>query len=121
MSLHHTTTANFQNRFFTASDAATRALSSFSDQYSGRALFNTRFSPEDQVVAHLIFRNKLPFRVFTSCGADQHDILVRSVDFFNSSIEVSFQQARLAAAEFATRHPEIVREYEQNPTTAPLR
>ncbi len=116
MSLHHTTTVHFQHRSF----AAASELSSFASKYPGRALFATRFSPEDQVVAHLIFQNKLPLRVFTYSGGDQHDILVRSVDFFQRSIEVSFQQARLATAAFAARHPEVVAQYEQNPAIAPL-
>jgi phosphoadenosine phosphosulfate reductase len=97
-----------------------RSLASTIGKHKGRALFSTRFSLEDQVLAHLIFKSKLPIRVFTFSGADQYDILIRSVEFFKANIEISFQQARLAAASFAERHPEVVSEYEDSPSTAPL-
>jgi phosphoadenosine phosphosulfate reductase len=90
------------------------------ETYPGRALFATRFSPEDQVLAHLVFGNTMPVRVFTFSGAAQNDLLLRSVDFFGGNIELSFRQARQAAAEFDARHPELVAEYEKNPAIAPL-
>lgn len=89
-------------------------------KYPGRALFGTRFSAEDQVLSHLIFRNALPVRVFTTTDARRHEILIRSVDFFGGNIEVLFQQAILAAAEWEARHPERKFDIEQNPATAPL-
>lgn len=121
MSSNNATNATTPNRFSTTPvNATVQELAALTVKYPGRTLFATWFSSEDQIVAHLVFGNALPIRVFTRSGADQYDILIRSVDFFKGNIEVSFQQARLAAAEFAERHPEIVREYEKNPATAPL-
>lgn len=95
-------------------------LASLVETYPGRALFATRFSPEEQVLAHLVFGNALPVRVFTFTGAVHNDLLLRSVDFFGGNIELSFRQARQAAAEFDARHPELLAAYEKNPAIAPL-
>ena len=118
MSANYATNITTRNRFSII--PAVQELASLAAKYPGRTLVATRFSPEDQILAHLIFRNALPIRVFTYSGADQYDILIRSVDFFKGNIEVSFRQARLAAAEFAECHPEVVQEYEKKPATAPL-
>lgn len=99
---------------------AIQAIAEVAEKYQHRALFATQFSPEDQVLAHLIFHHKLPVRVFTYDGGYDFEILIRSVDAFKGNIEVSFQQARLAADDFAERHPETVIQYESNPASAPL-
>ncbi|MDX2281249.1 MAG: phosphoadenosine phosphosulfate reductase family protein [Saprospiraceae bacterium] len=95
-------------------------LREITTEYPGRALFETVFSNEDQVVAHLIFNNHLPIRVFTKYRTTKHSILMRSVDTFRASIEISFQQAQVAAAEFAAKHPELNTQYDQKPEIAPI-
>lgn len=121
MSAIHKTSNNPESRFFAQAglDLA-KELALLAGRHPGRSLFATRFSPEDQIVAHLIFKYDLPVRVFTFSGAEHHDILIRSVDSFRGTIEVSFHQARQAAAEFTAKYPEIQQEYEKNPGTAPL-
>jgi phosphoadenosine phosphosulfate reductase len=95
-------------------------LSQLAIQYSGRTLFSTRFCFEDQVLAHLIITQKLPIRIFSYSAADQYDILVRSVDYFNHSIEVSFRQARDFSSEHLSAHPELRVTYNKYPEIAPI-
>lgn len=121
MPANYTATAQPQPQSLSASlHPAAGKLAAVASRYPGRALFATRFSPEDQLVAHLIFKNALPVRVFAYAESAPHDILMRSVDFFQGNIEVSTRQARLAAAAFAAKHPEAALAYEQRPATAPL-
>lgn len=73
-------------------------------EYPGRVLFATQFSPEDQVLAHMIFRNKLPIRVYTYSGTSQYEMLIRSVDFFKGNIEMASHQTQLTTIETSTRY-----------------
>jgi phosphoadenosine phosphosulfate reductase len=41
------------------------SLAWLAERFAGRAVFSTSFGIEDQVIAHLIFSQKLPIRVFT--------------------------------------------------------
>ncbi len=121
MPANQTITARPHNQSLgVAHHATAEPLAAVAREYPGRVLFATRFSPEDQLVAHLIFHNALPVRVFAYAESAPHGILMRSVDFFQGNIEVSTQQARLAAVAFAARHPEATLAYEQHPATAPL-
>ncbi|UEG54362.1 phosphoadenylyl-sulfate reductase [Mucilaginibacter daejeonensis] len=41
------------------------ALHWLADEFPGKVVFSTSFGWEDQVITHMIFKNKLPIRVFT--------------------------------------------------------
>ena len=41
------------------------ALAFLADRFAGKITFSTSFGWEDQVITHLIFKNKLPIKVFT--------------------------------------------------------
>lgn len=99
---------------------AIRHLNRLIAQFPGRALFATRFTLEDQVLTHLIFSNNLPVRVFARPDFDQYQTLVRTIDHFGQTIEVTFSQAELAAREHLSRHPELAQEYDKHPGAAPL-
>lgn len=49
----------------TAGKEPAEALTALAHRFPGRIAFSTSFGVEDQVVAHYIFKNKLPIRVFT--------------------------------------------------------
>jgi phosphoadenosine phosphosulfate reductase len=120
MSVQRFSTAATQRALLAAGQSATQQLQSVVANYPARTVFATRFSLEDQVLSHLIFKNDLSVRVFTLTGGDQHRILVESVEFFNANIEVSFRQARLGTAAFAQQHPAVAVDNAATPATAPL-
>ena len=96
------------------------ALRLIADQFAGRAILETNFTPEDQVLTHLIFQYEIPIRVFTRSGRHQYEILKETVDHYGKSIEISFRQAELTSQSFAEHNPEQVKEWEARPAIAPL-
>jgi len=42
-----------------------KALSLLVSEYPGKVIFSTSFGWEDQVITHMIFKNKLPIKIFT--------------------------------------------------------
>ena len=53
------------NNFKTQSEKILEKLKFYAEKYSNQVSFSTSFGIEDQVIAHLIFSNNLPIRVFT--------------------------------------------------------
>lgn len=96
------------------------ALHMIADQFAGRALFETNFTPEDQVLTHLIFEYQIPIRVFTRSGRHEYEILKETVDHYGKVIEVSFLQAESATQTFAGNNPEQVVAWKNKPEIAPL-
>ena len=96
------------------------ALRLIAGQFAGRAVLETNFTPEDQVLTHLIFQYDIPIRIFTRSGRDQYDILKKTVDHYGKAIEVSFLQAELASKSFADNNQEQVSAWENKPEIAPL-
>jgi phosphoadenosine phosphosulfate reductase len=96
------------------------ALRLIADQFAGRALLETNFSPEDQVLTHLIFQYDIPIRVFTRSGRHEYEILKETVDRYGKAIEVSFLQAELATQTFADNNREQIAAWENKPAIAPL-
>lgn len=88
--------------------------------YGGRILLDTTFSLEEQVLAHLIFHNDLPVRIYTRTGAAHFSVLARSVEYFNRPIEVFTYQAEQAALEFSKNHPAQADIYNRALQIAPL-
>ena len=96
------------------------ALRMVAANFPGRAVFETSFSPEDQVITHLIFENNIPIRVFTRTSRFEYDLLKGTVDHYGKAIEISFRQAEQASQTFADNHPEQVAAWDQQPHAAPL-
>ncbi|MBL7781331.1 MAG: phosphoadenosine phosphosulfate reductase family protein [Saprospiraceae bacterium] len=96
------------------------ALRMVAAHFPGRAVFETKFSPEDQVITHLIFKNNIPIRVFTRSSRHEYDILKGTIDHYGKAIEISFQQAEQASKTFAEKHPEQVAAWNEQPHIAPL-
>lgn len=92
------------------------------EKYPGKVLFATTFTPEDQIIAHLIFKNNINIRVYVP-GADAHyPILIKSVDFFQAGIEVLYKQSEQTARHQAKSYPELPDTAPQNwPLTLVLR
>ncbi|MBN8682558.1 MAG: hypothetical protein J0L99_07890 [Chitinophagales bacterium] len=89
--------------------------------YPGRTVFATQFTAEDQVLSHLIFNSKLPVRVISHATAAQNEILLRSIDFFNAVIELSFAQVRQSVSAWIGREPEhATRVLAEKPSVAPI-
>lgn len=85
-------------------------------QFNGKVLVSSRFTPEDQVLTDLIFKNNLPVRIFTAASEGKYDILTHTVDFYGKTIEVLFHQAVAAAK----NNPQPAQFQNENPSTAPL-
>jgi len=96
------------------------ALRMIAAQFPGRALLETNFTLEDQVLTHLIFQYDIPIRVFTRSGRDQYEILKDTIDHYGKAIEVSFFQAELASQSFADNNAEQVLVWQTKPEIAPL-
>ena len=96
------------------------ALRLIADQFAGRAMLETNFTPEDQVLTHLIFQYEIPIRIFTRSGRHQYEILKETVEHYGKAIEISFWQSELASQSFAEHNPEQVKEWEAKPSIAPL-
>lgn len=96
------------------------ALRMVAAHFPGRAVFETNFSPEDQVITHLIFEYNIPIRVFTRSSRHEYDILKGTIDHYGKAIEISFLQAEQASKTFAENHPEQVAAWNEQPHIAPL-
>ena len=96
------------------------ALRMIAEQFPGRALLETNFTLEDQVLTHLIFQYDIPIRVFTRSGRHQYEILKETIDHYGKAIEVSFWQAELASQSFADNNEEQVLIWAAKPEIAPL-
>lgn len=96
------------------------ALRMIAEQFPGRALLETNFTLEDQVLTHLIFQYDIPIRVFTRSGRHQYEILKETIDHYGKAIEVSFFQAELASQSFADNNEEQVLIWAAKPEIAPL-
>ena len=73
------------------------ALAFLAGQFAGQAVFSTSFGLEDQVIAHLIFTNELPIRVFTlDTGRhfqETYSTWARTLERYRQPIEVFFPRA----------------------------
>lgn len=114
-----THTSNFNSRI-SVDENTVEALRLVAEQFPGRAVFETNFSPEDQVLTHLIFENNIPIRVYTRSGRDRYDLLKGTVDHYGKAIEISFLQAEQYAQSFADNNPEQTAAWEAKPEIAPL-
>ena len=122
MSAQNTTSLQRPQNYLAQFISAIRPkLDVLTTHYPGRTVFATRFTPEDQVLSHLIFNSKLPIRVVSHAPASQNDILLRSIDFFNAVIELSFAQVRQSVSAWISREPEVAtRVLAEKPAAAPL-
>lgn len=122
MSAQNTTTLQRPQNYLAQFISAMRPkLDVLTTHYPGRTIFATRFTPEDQVLSHLIFNSKLPIRVVSHATASQNDILLRSIDFFNAVIELSFAQVRQSVSAWIGRESEVAnRILAEQPSVAPL-
>ena len=120
MSISHLNNKNYSSTRISVDENTVEALRLIAAQFPGRAVFETAFSPEDQVLTHLIFEYNIPIRVFTRSGRHQYDILKGTVDHYGKAIEISFLQAEQYTRSFAGQNPEQVSAWESNPQTAPL-
>lgn len=111
--------SNYNSRI-SVDENTVEALRLIAKQFPGRALFETNFSPEHQVLTHLIFENDIPIRVFTRTGRDQYEILKDTVDQYGKAIEISFAQAERYTQSFADNNLEQVAVWEAKPEIAPL-
>lgn len=84
---------------------ALEALNMLADHFPGSAIFPTNFTPEDQVVAHLIFNNNLRIRAFSHAGGEHFGILRQTVERYGVSIEVPFYQSDRASGSLPLWHP----------------
>ncbi len=70
------------------------ALAALAYRFPGRIAFSTSFGLEDQVVAHYIFKNKLPIRVFTldtgRLFKETYYTWSRTLDIYESEIDTYF-------------------------------
>ena len=88
--------------------------------FEGRVLVSTRFTPEDQVLSHLVFKNNLPVRVVTTAAEGNYGILRDTVEYYGKNIEIlNYQSAALLSA-FARVHPQQFDLAGFDPLTAPL-
>lgn len=121
MSANYFSTTRFRNRSFDhISLPAVQQLSDLALQYPGKTVFITRFTPEDQLLTHLIVEHALPVRVVADSESAPYDILMRSVDFFKGNIELSTRQSRQAAHDFEARYPSVAQAYAERPAIRPL-
>lgn len=121
MSANYFSTTRFRNRSFDhISLPAVQQLSDLALQYPGKTVFITRFTPEDQLLTHLIVEHAPPVRVVADSESAPYDILMRSVDFFKGSIELSTRQSRQAAHDFEARYPSVAQAYAERPAIRPL-
>lgn len=85
------------------------SLAYLAEQFAGRAVFSTSFGLEDQVVAHLIFSNKLPIRVFTlDTGRnfqETYSTWARTLERYQQPIEVFSPQAAAVQKLLAEKGP----------------
>lgn len=70
------------------------ALAALARRFPGRIAFSTSFGVEDQVVAHYIFKNRLPIRVFTletgRLFKETYYTWNRTLEIYNASIDAYF-------------------------------
>lgn len=120
MSIPHLNNATLNNSRISVDLNTVEALRMVAEYFPGRAVFETNFSPEDQVITHLIFENNIPIRVFTRTSRHEYDLLKGTVDHYGKAIEISYLQAEQASKSFAEQHPEQVAAWNKQPHIAPL-
>ncbi|HPI09196.1 MAG TPA: hypothetical protein PLM41_22540, partial [Saprospiraceae bacterium] len=120
MSISHLNNKISNSTRISVDENTVEALRLIAGQFPGRAVFETSFSPEDQVLTHLVFEYNIPVRVFARSGKHSFEILKETVDHYGKAIEISFLQAEQYTRSFANQNPEQVAAWEANPQIAPL-
>ena len=120
MSISHLNNKTSNSTRISVDENTVEALRLIAGQFPGRAVFETTFSPEDQVLTHLIFEYNIPVRVFARSGKHPYEILRETVDHYGKAIEISFLQSEQYTRSFADQNPEQVAAWETNPRIAPL-
>lgn len=79
-------------------------------RFAGQAVFSTSFGLEDQVISHLIFKNKLPIRVFTlDTGRnfqETYSTWSRTLEKYGQPIEAFFPQTAAVEKLLAEKGPD---------------
>ncbi len=86
-----------------------QALAFLAGRFAGSAVFSTSFGMEDQVIAHLIFTNQLPIRVFTlDTGRnfqETYSTWARTIERYQQPVEVYYPQTAAIEKLIAEKGP----------------